>query len=244
MTESALVPLTAHRWALYFAPAADSPWARAGACWLGRDADGISIVPLQPPSGWGIAQWSHVLSAPRRYGWHATLRAPWRLAAEYTWSDLSHAVLDLAGEFTAFELPVLRVQPLAGFLALCLTQRCEPLERLAGRCVAALQPFAAPLTSAEIERYRNQGLSERQHVQLCRWGYPYVWDDYRFHMTLTDRLDSLSPEQRAGLLSHAQACFDGLPQPVCFDALSLFVEPEAGAALRRVLRVPLGVRSK
>ncbi len=234
----ALAPAV-HRWAVYFAPAEDSPWARAGARWLGRDADGAPVEPPRPPVGWSPQEWSRLTAAPRRYGWHATLRAPWRLSSPCAAAGLLDALHTLAAGFAPFELPPLLPQRLDGFIALQPQHSCPPLQALERACVTALQPLAAPLRPAELARYGRHGLSARQHAQLRAWGYPYVFEDFRFHMTLTGRIDALSPLQRTALLEHAIASFAVLPQPLMFDALSLFVEPAIDAPLRRVARVPL-----
>ena len=199
----------------------------------------MPVTPMRAPSGWGAEQWAQLLAAPRRYGWHATLRAPWRLAPGCAEDTLLTEVQALAREFSAFELPALRVRLLDGFAAICLEEPCEPLRALANQCVIALQPLAARLTAKEFERYDDRGLTGRQQTQLSEWGYPYVLEDFRFHMTLTGPLGSLAPEQRGEILAHAEMCFAGLPQPLWLDALSVFVEPQAGSLLRRVLRVPL-----
>ena len=234
----ALAPAV-HRWALYFAPAADSPWARAGARWLGRDADGAAVEPPRHFVGCSPEEWSRLTAAPRRCGWHATLRAPMRLSSSYAAAGLLEALRTLAAGFPAFELPALHAQWLDGFIALQPQHSCPPLQALERACVSALQPLAAPLLPAEPARYDSHGLSARQHAPLRAWGYPYVFEDFRFHMTLAGRIDTLSPLQPAAPLEHGAACFGGLPQPLRFDALSLFVEPAVGAPLRRVARVPL-----
>ena len=233
------LPLAAHRWAVYFSPSPESPWARGGARWLGRDVDGARVEALQPIAGWSNERWSRLIAEPRRYGWHATLRAPWRLSEACGPADLLGALHGLAADFPAFELPTLRVRQFGGFVALRPQYPCAPLRALAHACVTRLQRFAAPLQPAELARYEGRDLSPRQDAQLRAWGYPYVFDDFHFHITLTGRIDAIPPAQRTALLEYAAARFEALPQPVMFDALSLFAEPDPGAPLRRVARVPL-----
>ncbi|MDA8350336.1 MAG: DUF1045 domain-containing protein [Pseudomonadota bacterium] len=236
---NALEAMGAYRWAVYFSPAPHSPWARAGARWLGRDVDGEACGPPPRIAGWSVPAWSRVTAAPRRYGWHGTLRAPWRLAQQFDPAELLLALKRIAEEFAPFDLPRLHLGELGGFLALQLVQPCAALQALADACVVRLQPMAAPLTAAERDRYAARGLSAGQQALLHEWGYPYVREEFCFHMTLTDRLDGLSSPQRAELRAAAAASFETLPQPLHFDALSLFAEPQPGAALRRVARIAL-----
>ncbi len=236
---NALQAAGTYRWAVYFSPAPQSPWARAGARWLGRDVDGGACESTPCIPGWSAEAWSRVTAAPRRYGWHATLRAPWRLAPKFAATDLLRAVESLAAEFAPFELPRLRLGDLGGFLALRPVRPCAALQALAEACVVRLQPMAAPLTVVERGRYATRGLSDRQQALLRDWGYPYVREEFRFHMTLTDRLEGICAREQAELRAAAAARFESLPQPVHFDALSLFAQPQPGAALRRVVRVAL-----
>ena len=238
--ESAAVTAGAYRWAVYFSPPPQSPWARAGAGWLGRDVDGGTCGPAPRIAGWSAQTWSWVTAAPRRYGWHGTLRAPWRLAPGCGSAEVLSVLRTLAAQTAPFDLPPLRLGSPDGFLALQPVRPCAALQAVAEACVVRLQPMAAPLTPAELERYGARGLSPRQQQYLRAWGYPYVLEEFHFHMTLTERLEPLSAAQRAALQAAAATCFDPLPQPLRVDALSLFAQPQPGFPLRRVARVPLG----
>lgn len=238
--ERAAAAAGAYRWAVYFSPPPQSPWARAGADWLGRDIDGGGCGPAPRIAGWSAQTWSRVTAAPRLYGWHATLRAPWRLASGCSSAKLLSVLRTLAAEVAPFDLPPLRLGSPDGFLALQPVHACAALQALAEACVVRLQPTAAPLTPTELGRYSARGLSLRQRQYLRAWGYPYVLEEFRFHMTLTERLEALSVAQRAELQAAAAARFDSLPQPLRVEALSLFAQPEPTAPLRRVAHVPLG----
>ena len=131
----------------------------------------------------------------------------------------------------------MKLARLGHFLALVPAEPCVPLQGLAEACVRELHDCAAPLPPSEIERRSRGGLSPRQAEMLALWGYPYVMDEFVFHLTLTGRLDGLPDERVMELMEHAQSWFapvlrDGL----LIDAVSWFVEDAPGADFRWVQR--------
>ena len=80
---------------------------------------------------------------------------------------------------------------------------------------------------AELARRNPASLTPRQRELLKTWGYPYVLDEFRFHLTLTDRVgDERRPEVERALSD----CFAGvLGADVPVDALAVFTEAEPGA---------------
>jgi hypothetical protein len=87
--------------------------------------------------------------------------------------------------------------------------------------------FRAPLSDAEVERRSPDTLKPAELQNLCRWGYPYVFETFRFHMTLSGRA---GPQESPRLRAAIDGLFaDVLRQPVMLDALTLFIETEPGA---------------
>ncbi len=127
-----------------------------------------------------------------------------RLAAERSWSGLVSAASTLAGRIAPFDLPALAVADVHGFLALRETAPCPALQAFADACVEQLDPFRAPPSEAELARRRNGRLSAAEDAMLTRWGYPYVFDTWFFHMTLTRRL---SEAEKSVWRSAAEAHF-------------------------------------
>jgi putative phosphonate metabolism protein len=232
-TATAPAATRSYRYAVYFSPRRGTPWALAGADWLGRCIDGEAEPVQCTPAGWSATDFAALTAEPARYGWHATLKAPFRLTADEAETRLFDAVRDLAAGVRAFELPPMALQRLGDFLALQPQSPCPQLQALADACVTTLQPFAAPLNVAELAHHRRHGLSPRQETSLQWWGYPFVFDDFRFHMTLTGRLTELAADRVAELHEHARRHFAELPQPLRIGALSIFVEPQAGVPFRR-----------
>lgn len=221
--------MKAHRVALYWAPAAEDPLHRLGSAWLGRDA-ARGVVLVQP-----LPLLAEVTADPRGYGLHATLKPPFRPARGYR--AVRDAAAELARDIAAFDLPPLAVHDLDGFLALRETGPCPALQACADACVEGLDAHRAPTTEAEYARRRPERLTPRQRTHLDRWGYPYVFEEWRFHVTLTRRL---SAEEKAVLMPAVTSFLGDAPgQRRRVAALSLFVQPEPDAPFTIAERLPL-----
>lgn len=224
------------RYALYFAPPADLPLAALAAAWLGRDA--WADQPLVPPAVAGLdpARISDLTAFPRRYGFHGTLKAPFALAPGRAESELTAAAEEFAETRQSFECP-LCVATLGRFIALRPAGPNQPLDQLAAACVEAFEPFRAPLDRAELDRRRAGGLTPRQDALLERYGYPYVMDEFRFHMTLTGPIED--DGERARICATLGDLFaPHLDEPLRIDAVALFMESERGQPFRAVRRFP------
>jgi len=215
------------RYALYFTPPAHDPLTLAAAQWLGRSA--YSGEAMEPPEicNLGLHEIAYHTALPRRCGFHATLKAPFRLAPDETEASL-RAALDRFAEATPpVVIPRLVVGQIDGFFALVPETQFAQLNDFAGEVVRAFDPFRAPLTEVEIERRGPDALKPDEFRNLCQWGYPYVFDTFRFHMTLSGRV---GPQESPRLRAAIDGLFaDVLRQPVPVDALTLFVESEPGA---------------
>ena len=172
-----------HRIALYYAPETHDPLHQRASTWLGRDAVSGAEIPQPAIAGVDIAE---VTADARGYGFHATLKPPFRVQGDI--QAALQAAQDFAARTAAFALPPLQITDLDGFLALREAAPCPALHALADGAVAALDPHRAPATEAEITRRKPDKLSPRQREYLASWGYPYVFAEWRFHMTLTRRL--------------------------------------------------------
>lgn len=208
------MPLSAPRYAIYFVPPAQSPLYRLGTSVLGYDNYRAERVPFPPDLD--HADWPDITDEPRRYGFHATLKAPFYLAAGTDEAGLVAALAEFARTLSPFEAGSLSVQELGGFIALVPESPSPPLHALADACVRSFEQFRAPLGDNDRVRRLASGLSERQIKHLDRWGYPFVFEDYRFHMTLTGALPDL---QRKKTLARLRAKFDQAK-----DALKLSVD--------------------
>ncbi len=229
--------MPASRYALYFAPRPPSGWSRFGARWLGRDP--ATGEPVEQPAIAGVSRETfHALTAaPRKYGFHATLKAPFALREDTTRTKLADAVARFCRARRPIPLPPLEVTRLADFLALVPATREGRVNELAADCVREFEAFRAPLAAAELDRRRRTGLSPRQDRYLEEWGYPYVFAEYRFHLTLTGSLEGAPPHQVTALVTAARdtlAALDAAPLRV--DAVCLFEQPEPTASFRLLQR--------
>ena len=228
MTNDLLTPSRPYRYAVYFAPPPDSPWWQAGSQWLGRCAAGGSLKPMPAINGISDEAFQQLTAAPRRYGWHATLKAPFTLASGVNAGQLREALKTIAARSSAFEMPPIKVTQLDDFLAIVPQTRSAEADAVAARCVMELHSLAAPLSGTELQRRRQAPLSPAQDALLERWGYPFVLDQFQLHCSLTGSLKHLNSQQVHNLQQGAQDWFANLP-PCRFETLALFAEPTQGA---------------
>jgi putative phosphonate metabolism protein len=222
------------RYAVYFVPAAQSALYRFGSallgydCYTGNEIDFPDALPLSAPA------WRELTQEPRRYGFHATLKAPFRLADGTDETGLVEAFHTFCRSGAAAPFtPVVAV--IERFIAIVPSGNEPAVDRLAAACVTAFDRFRAPLDAHDRERRLAAGLSERQAQNLERWGYPYVFEDFRLHLTLTGRLPA---ERQATVLSFLReqlAAAEG-PGAVRIDAVALLRQDNAAARFRVLSR--------
>lgn len=224
------------RYAIYFVPAADSTLYRFGADLLGYDALGRIDVAQPQALVDAVPDWHALTSDPRRYGFHATLKAPF-----YLRSGTSEAALVSAFEqFTAAPraIPVITpvVKLLRHFVAIVNDRPDPDLAALADACVTEFESFRAALTQDDRERRLKSRLSVNQIALLDRWGYPYVFEEFFFHMSLTGRI-AAQPQQIAELLA---AKFAELNQrSLAVDRLALLKQDHPFARFAAIRHLPL-----
>ena len=188
---SALQP----RYAVYYAPPKDSALWACAQRWLGRDCESGQTLDQTVPKGWTEADIAAATRSPRHYGFHATLKAPFRLAPQTSIRDLHQRLTAFAAAQQPFEAPPLEVSAIGPFLALTLSAPSPRMEALAAVAVQQLDELRAPLQEDELQRRLGSGLTTRQEDYLRAWGYPYVLEEFRFHMTLSGPLDP-APRER------------------------------------------------
>jgi hypothetical protein len=214
----------ATRYAIYYAPDPASALWRFGSAVIGYDAATGEDIEALRPDGFGADEWASATADPRRYGFHATLKAPFRLAPGRSESHLLGALADQASAMPPVDLGPcdVRVVPAAsggGFVAITPTAPPPALATLERSLVEGFEPWRAPPSPDEYRRRKPETLTERQRFLLDRYGYPYVLDEFRFHMTLTGRLDGPEPVAKS---LRALAVEAGALAPILVDRLALF----------------------
>ncbi|MDI3337881.1 DUF1045 domain-containing protein [Defluviimonas aestuarii] len=208
------------RYAIYYAPR-DGAFADAAASWLGRDA--LQDRAAAQPAFVGL-DLPALTAEPRRYGFHGTLKPPFRLKGADA-DALNTAVSDLAATLAPVTAGGLSVARIGRFLALVPDEPVEGIAALAARIIDAFEPFRAPLTAAEYARRCPDSLTTRQRALLDTYGYPYVLEEFRFHLTLTGPVTG----DLAEIESTARAWFGPhLSGPFRIEDICLFGEDEAG----------------
>jgi putative phosphonate metabolism protein len=218
------------RYAIYFAADADSALSRFGAELLGYEAHTARELPFPDEALRTVPDWRDVTSDPRKYGFHATLKAPMALAPGKTEAELMAACATFAGR--ARTIPLIRpvVDSISGFIAVIPAEPVSELQQLAADCVRDFDGFRASLSAEDRARRKPEKLSERQRDYLDRWGYPYVMEEFRFHMTLTGRLDA---ERRGPILEMLRGRFAALKlDTLAVDRIALFRQDDAEAKFR------------
>ncbi|MDC0658565.1 DUF1045 domain-containing protein [Leisingera sp. SS27] len=215
--------MTFTRYAIYYAPPADAEWSRFAASWLGWDMETGTYLPHPDIAGLGIGAFTE---APRKYGLHATMKPPMRLAEGHTQAALEAACKTFASSQKPVGLDGLHLARLGRFLALRPTGDEAALNSLAANCVTEFDMFRAPPPAADLDRRRAAGLTPEQDENLTRWGYPYVLSHFRFHITLTGKLPKPElPAVEAALNEHLIPL---LPAPFVIRDLALVGEATDG----------------
>jgi putative phosphonate metabolism protein len=211
------------RYAIYYTPQAGA-FAADAAAWLGWDLAGAR--PVAQPSPDLPRPLAEVTAVPRKYGFHGTIKPPFRLADGVSFTDLDEAVAGMASGLKPVAFPALQIINLHGFLALVPQGDPAALQALAGEVVRMLDPYRATLTETEIARRRPERLTPRQRDLLATYGYPYVMEELRFHLTLSGPLSDA--EVPVVTQAAAQHFAQTLPQPFRLGDLSLCGEDDQG----------------
>lgn len=223
------------RYALYFAPDSQSQLARFGEWVLGRTATQARRDDVSNPFP-DRDRWLALTESPAHYGFHATLKAPFELADDHSFEELKTQVAEFASRHSAVSLPGLLPRALAGFTALTLEHQPDELQRLALSIVETFEPFRRALSASDIERRRQQPLSPRQLELLERFGYPYVDEEFRFHMTLSGPLGERDKDYFDWLQDHYRQMVSDTPQ---LDQLAIYSQTCRTAPFLRLHSYPL-----
>ncbi len=225
------------RYAVYFVPPADSVLYRFGASLIGYDAYSGQSLPFIDGIEAEVQGWKRFTTDPRKYGFHATLKAPLSLAPGKTEDELVAAVRDVAQTPRAIPVIAPAVRNIGSFIAIVPDVPCPALHAFADDCVTAIDDFRAPLTAADRERPQRVGpdraagrISGPLGLPLRVRGIPLSHDTGR-----------LSPaERRAHVTRILQRRFDALAlHSISIDRLALFRQIDAHSGFTIIAHWPL-----
>ncbi len=233
-----MMSVSSPRYALYYAPEAQSGLWSFGSSVVGYDAISGTDIGVPDFAGPLASNWRELTSEPRKYGFHATLKAPFYLAQSVDEDALQAALNKFASATKSAAIHGLSVASIGPFIALRPVGDSAALSVLAGEVVRYFEPFRAPLTSADREKRLKSPLTERQTDYLDRFGYPYVHEEFRFHMTLSGPLHSDDRDVMLDILT--QACRGAVSHmPSAINRIALFRQDDTSSRFRIISSVEL-----
>jgi len=229
----------AARYAVYYAPDRDSQLAQVGNSWLGRDLESGDLLDQPEVVGVSATQIQSLTKAKRRYGFNCTLKPPFELNPTTTVNGLLETANVLAMGLSPIEMPKLELTPIGDFIALTLTSSSAVIDELASTCVRAFEGFRMPLSKERIARYRKDKLTVHQEQMLNHWGYPYVMEEFRFHMSLTDRISSVKKRENI-LHTLKELCDPVLAGTAPITNITVVGQKEPDQPMRVIEHFPFG----
>jgi hypothetical protein len=223
-------PLTP-RYAIYYSPDPGSPLAAFSSAWFGPDS--------KLKSSFDRAYIDSITAGPRRYGFHGTFKPPFELNPTLSLDGLVEAARIFCRNVMPVELPPLELAVIGKFLALTPVTESGALEKLAAACVRGFEAFRVPMTPEQIAQFKQNKLTVHQEQMLKHWGYPYVMEEFRFHMSVTDRIEDAGERDRvmAELIKIAAPI---IGKPLAIRALTLFRQTGSNEPMVPVERIPFG----
>ena len=169
------------RYAIYYIP--DLPLFQIGSDWLGWNSITGQETTLS-------ADHRRITDRPRKYGFHATVKPPFSLASNSTLGELQNAFHAFCATVSPATGGTLKISRLGRFLAMTQDVQSNEVTELAASTVSHFDKFRAPQSDQDIEKRRQRRLTPEQDALMLRWGYPYVMQEFKFHMTLTGPLQN------------------------------------------------------
>ena len=232
--------MSAPRYAIYAAPSPETDLWRIASAIIGWDAVRGTAVDFPAVAPCDAADWAAATEEPRRYGFHGTLKAPFELCGHGSEAMLLAAAEAFARTRSGFVVEDLTVAAISSFVALVPGTPCPELMRLAADCVVGFEPFRAPMSAGDRARRLRHPLTARQIAAVDRWGYPYVFEDFRFHMTLTGPL----LEARREVVRVALAALIELAaRPFAVEGIAVFRQDDRAGPFRVIERFAFALSS-
>ena len=218
------------RYAIYYIP--DLPLFQIGSDWLGWN----SIIGQETTLS---ADYRRITDRPRKYGFHATVKPPFSLAPRSTLGELQDAFHAFCASVSPATGGTLKISRLGRFLAMAQDVQSNEVTELVASTVSNFDKFRAPLSDQDIAKRRQRRLTPQQDALMLRWGYPYVMQEFKFHMTLTG---PLAPNEIDAIEHDANTRFrEFLGQPLKIASLALLGEDSDSGRFHVVDKLSLGM---
>ena len=226
------------RYAIYFAPPRGSALWNFGNSWLGRDVE--TGEELRRPAIIGLedVDIDELTSSPSLYGFHATIKPPFRLSNPFDLGDLVKSLEEFAAARKSFECSLAGPSEIGNFIAFALSYTSAEMDSLASEAVEFFDIYRSPLTDEELRKRRSVSLTSRQEENLQNWGYPYVKEDFRFHMTLTNAVKTVALRSRLKEALSDAAQTAGVIGPTEISGLALYEQSGLGMPFKLLRRFP------
>ncbi len=223
------------RYAIYWAPAPETALADLGRRWLGSDPERGEPSAERVTFGLNAGLVERVTAAPGRYGLHATMKAPFRLAVDVDEQTLSDTLRTFCARRRRVQAGPLHLTRFDHWLALLPTRPLADLDWLASECVVAFDRFRAPLS--EEDRARRSGITDPLlSCYLEEFGYPHVLAAFEFHITLAGPAEPAELDAVEAALRPVVAPFT--EAPFMIEDLCWFGDP-GGGLFKVCARAPL-----
>ena len=218
------------RYAIYYIP--DLPLFQIGSDWLGWNSITEQETLLS-------ADHRRITDRPRKYGFHATLKPPFSLASNSTQGDLQDAFHAFCATVSPATGGTLKISRLGRFLAMTQDVQSNEVTELAASTVSHFDKFRAPLSEQDIAKRRQRRLTPEQDALMLRWGYPYMMQEFKFHMTLTGPLQN---DEIDAIEHDANTRFrEFLGQPLKIASIALLGEDSDSGRFHVVDKLSLGM---
>ena len=231
--------MSPERCAIFYVPPKDSDLAVFGREFLGVDIETGDSVEQATVKGLEAGKLKNLTAQSKFYGFHGTLKPPFRLAPNASLENLLKATKIFAAGMSPIETPTLEIAVIGKFLALSPVASSVELENIASQCVRTLEAYRKRQTDKEMAQYRQSKLTVHQEQMLDNWGHPYVLEEFRFHMTLTDRIDD--DDERASIQDTLSKHIEPLlGKAIPISDITICTQPKTDTFMRVVERFPFG----
>ena len=225
------------RYAIYYVPRLESDLGQFGNAWLGYDPVSGKDIPRPTVQGMTSQEIVSITKGAGRYAFHGTLRSPFKLRKNRSLSSLDKALQSFAAKVHPIICGPLSIRSIGRFLALVPDDPENQIPGLAEKCMRAFDNFRLAPGKQELDRRRQAGLTDIQEQLLLRWGYPFVMEEFRFHLTLSDKLEGMDLIRYQALLE--KHCNGLCKEPFVIDEIALLGDPGQGGKFEEISRYKL-----